>query len=101
MADKAESAAKLKTFILQHVVPLQTKTTQDIISNINIQHPIKVIHVRKMITDGGTEYLGAFKGMCTSYGIAHSTTTPYTPELNSKAERYWRTVCPPGSYTRL
>jgi transposase InsO family protein len=39
------------------------------------------------------KYLGAFKGMCTSYGIAHSTTTPYTPELNGKAERYyWRTV---------
>ncbi len=40
IADKTESAAKLKTFILQHVVPLQTKPTQDIKSNINIQHPI-------------------------------------------------------------
>ncbi|KAG8926805.1 hypothetical protein FRC01_008347 [Tulasnella sp. 417] len=43
-------------------------------------------------TDNGGEYKGDFERYCTSHGIHHRRTTPYTPEQNGVAERMNRTL---------
>jgi hypothetical protein len=49
--------------------------------------------VAKLVTDGGGEFnSNAFEAYLTRKGILHSLTSPYTPQLNAKAERANRTV---------
>ena len=44
-------------------------------------------------TDNGGEYIGTqFKNILRERGIKHTTTAPYTPKQNGKAERNWRTL---------
>jgi Pol polyprotein, beta-barrel domain/Integrase core domain/GAG-pre-integrase domain len=54
------------------------------------QKGANVKHVR---TDNGREYAGhEFQHLCSELGIAHETTSLYTPEHNGIAERYNRTL---------
>src|SRR5437667_6912715 len=48
---------------------------------------IQAIH-----TDNSTEYQGVLKDYLKDQGIEHQVTTPYSPESNSVAERYNRTI---------
>lgn len=44
-------------------------------------------------SDGGLEYCNKkFKDLCTSNGILHQTTAPYSPQQNGMAERMNRTI---------
>ena len=50
----------------------------------------KILHLH---TDNGGEYISAqFKQVLRERGIKHTTTAPYTPSQNGKAERNWRTL---------
>jgi Integrase core domain len=53
----------------------------------------KGANVKRVRTDNGGEYAGhEFQHLCGELGIAHETTSPYTPECNRIAERYNRTL---------
>jgi transposase InsO family protein len=53
----------------------------------------KGANVKRVRTDNGGEYAGhEFQHLCGELGIAHKTTSPYTPEHNGIAERYNHTL---------
>jgi hypothetical protein len=52
-------------------------------------HPGKLV---MLSTDGGGEYQGHLTPVLQALGIKHETTSPRTPQLNSKAERLNRTL---------
>ena len=53
----------------------------------------KGVEIKRIRTDNGGEYTGKeFENLCSSTGIIHETTSPYTPEHNGTTERYNRTL---------
>jgi transposase InsO family protein len=49
------------------------------------------ITITRVLTDNGSGYRSrAFRRVCTSHGIRHSRTRPYTPRTNGKAEAFIR-----------
>jgi hypothetical protein len=48
--------------------------------------------VKRVRTDGGSEFLGQFKATLHGKGIVHETSVRYTPQQNGAAERYNRTL---------
>jgi len=67
-----------------------TASFQHYLSWLLRQKKAEVKHIR---TDNGGEYTGSdFESLCGELGIIHETTSPYTPEHNSIAERYNRTL---------
>ncbi len=51
-----------------------------------------VIDNKRVLTDGGREYLGQFEKACLEFGYHHKVTAPYTPEDNPVSERYWQSL---------
>jgi hypothetical protein len=69
MKNKSESLDKLKKFIAEIGIP------------------------RELHTDNGGEYTSnAFKEFCIEKSIKQTFTIPYTPQQNSIAERFWKTL---------
>src|SRR5579859_791582 len=50
------------------------------------------INLKKIRTDGGTEFQGNMRTYLNARGIQHEQTTRYSPESNGVAERYNRTI---------
>jgi transposase InsO family protein len=51
------------------------------------------VTVERIMTDNGNAYRShAFRAACTSAGVRHLRTKPYTPRTNGKAERFLQTV---------
>jgi len=49
--------------------------------------------IKILRTDGGGEYTSKeFEAFCTSQGVVHKVTAPYTPQHNGLAERRSRTL---------
>ena len=82
MKHKSDTATIFKEFyenwLHKHITARRLQTTE--------------IMFRTIVTDGGGEYEGEFNRLCNQYGFRHTTTTPYTPELNGISENYWRTL---------
>jgi transposase InsO family protein len=57
------------------------------------------ITVQRVLTDNGSPFLSdAFKALCSSAGIRHKRTRPYTPRTNGKAERFIQTILREWAY---
>ena len=55
------------------------------------------VTVERVMTDNGSCYRSkAFAKTCTSLGLKHIRTKPYTPKTNGKAERFIQTACASG-----
>jgi hypothetical protein len=50
------------------------------------------VNLKKIRTDGGTEFQGTMRIYLNARGIQHEQTTRYSPESNGVAERYNRTI---------
>ena len=81
-----------RTRKILHLEKLLDKT---MISTANaLTHALSVNPVPHMLTiDNGTEFIGhEFQDVLNQNGITPHRTHPYTPEENSKIERWWRTL---------
>lgn len=59
------------------------------------------IRVRRVLTDNGSAYRSArFARLCSSAGLRHLRTRPYTPRTNGKAERFIQTLLREWAYRR-
>lgn len=47
---------------------------------------------RKIISDGGKEFAGAFTTLCNEWGIEHACTLPYHQQANGLVERYMQSL---------
>ncbi|MDR3678315.1 MAG: reverse transcriptase domain-containing protein [Flavipsychrobacter sp.] len=94
MKTKDQSSQKLLLF-KQEVMDLirSDMFTQVLLETRNLpDDDYTVIENKRMLTDGGKEYLGEFKRQCTEFGYHHKVTAPYTPEDNPVSERYWQSL---------
>jgi transposase InsO family protein len=59
------------------------------------------VTVERIMTDNGSAYRSHdFRDACTSAGVRHLRTRPYTPRTNGKAERFLQTVMRECAYAR-
>jgi transposase InsO family protein len=59
------------------------------------------VRIRRLMTDNAKAYGGhAFQAACQGYRIAHTTTKPYRPCTNGKAERFIQTLLREWAYVR-
>ena len=59
------------------------------------------VSVERIMTDNGSAYRSHdFRAACTSAGVRHLRTKPYTPRTNGKAERFLQTVMRECAYAR-
>jgi transposase InsO family protein len=59
------------------------------------------VTVERIMTDNGSAYRSHdFRNACTSAGLRHLRTRPYTPRTNGKAERFLQTVMRECAYAR-
>jgi transposase InsO family protein len=59
------------------------------------------IHVERVLTDNGVAYrTHAWRDLCSTLGIIHTRTRPYTPRTNGKVERFNRTLLDEWAYVR-
>jgi transposase InsO family protein len=59
------------------------------------------VSVERIMTDNGSAYRShAFRQACTSAGLRHLRTRPYTPRTNGKAERFIQTSLREWAYAR-
>jgi transposase InsO family protein len=60
------------------------------------------VSVERIMTDNGSAYRSHdFRAACTSAGVRHLRTRPYTPRTNGKAERFLQTVMRECAYARV
>jgi hypothetical protein len=83
LKSKDQAHEALDKFIDEVLTPIKNQ--------LKLQYSID-INISRIHSDMGKEYLGKFKTKCQFYGIKHTTTAPYTPEENSIAENYWKTL---------
>jgi transposase InsO family protein len=54
-----------------------------------------------VLTDNGVAYrTHAWRDLCSTLGIIHTRTRPYTPRTNGKVERFNRTLLDESAYVR-
>ena len=59
------------------------------------------IQIERVLTDNGMGYRSNdWRDLCTTLGIAHTRTRPYTPRTNGKVERFNRTLADEWAYVR-
>lgn len=57
------------------------------------------VHVERVMTDNGSAFLSRqFRQHCTTLGVVHKRTRPYTPRTNGKAERFIQTLLREWAY---
>lgn len=57
------------------------------------------VECRRVMSDNGPAYVSkAFAKACSTLGLRHIRTRPYTPRTNGKAERFIQTLCREWAY---
>ena len=75
-----------------------SSATDFLIAAVNYYHRLGV-HVRRVLTDNRRCYRSrAFNARCTTLGLRHSYTRPFTPTTNGKAERFIQTALREWAY---
>jgi len=77
-------------FLFADILPDQTSYSAAIVlDEVIIMMPFEIY---RAYHDKGKEFKGAFRALCDTYGIPQSTTRPYRPQTNGKAERVIQTI---------
>ena len=82
---KDEATARLEEFILETVIPVSKKLQLPLSEQFSF-------NFSEIVSDGGTEFLSSFDEILRRFGIAHTITPAYTPELNGRVETSWRAL---------
>ena len=74
------------------IYPLKSKSATEMLEKFKEFENGAKYPIRRIRTDGGTEYKGVFAQYLKERGIKHEVSAPYSPEQNGVSERVNRTI---------